>query len=124
MTIPAKRGMDTHSIVILDKIEGERAWSAGDRAAGTTHPDRGMPWAATEAHYLAIANAPANVWAEIGEEQADEALNVLPPIYVPHGFMVSEACTANTEGHSVYLCVKQSGGRYFAAYRTRKQVAA
>lgn len=48
-------------------------------------------------------------WSEVTQEHFNEMLNVLPPIYGPGGFMVSEACDH---------CAK-TGAPRFAAYRER-----
>ena len=55
---------------------------------------------------------------EITEEEYFDALNVLPPVYVPGGFLICEAVTDTPYGdvHSMYA---QRSDRYFARYVVR-----
>lgn len=64
----------------------------------------------------AIANARqgGTAWVEISAEHADYSLNVLPPIYIPGGFMVSEPADHTPEGDPIYTAIIQIGSRYFA----------
>lgn len=95
-------------VTILPVITGERAWRAADRAAGCNgHLD-----------FDKIESAPYGVWAEIGHDAANEALEVLPPLRFPGGFMVSEAICEGPDG-TMYLAVASRHGRCFAAYRPR-----
>jgi hypothetical protein len=109
----------------LELVKGERAWRAADRAAGVQQVES---FAETErnGYWAGVANAPEHTWAEIDSDAYWEALEVLPPIYFPGGFAVSEAMTANAKGEEVYLCVvtigKSSTTRHFAGYRTLAQM--
>lgn len=97
------------SVQILPMVPGERAWRAADRAAGVAE-------ISGQAHYDGIRNA-GPVWTEIDEEAQWEALEILPPIYFPGGFAVSEAVCDGSELDSViHLCVVCVRGRYFARY--------
>lgn len=59
--------------------------------------------------------AGAGDWVEISEEAATDLLNVLPPIYIPGGFMVSEAADHDARGVAIYCAVVNAHGRYLAA---------
>lgn len=61
-----------------------------------------------------------NVWVEVSPEFAQQALEVLPPIYQQGGFLVSEASCHNAEGHAVYAGFAQIGGRHFSRELTVK----
>lgn len=62
-------------------------------------------------------------WRECTEEFANQALEVLPPIYVSGGFMVSEPYTH--EGNAgVYALVAKVGARHFTRYSTRAKAPA
>jgi hypothetical protein len=61
-------------------------------------------------------------WCEINEEHADYCLNVLPPIYFPGGFAVSEPVRADASGQEVYLALVTWHGRPFARYLNRQQM--
>ena len=60
-----------------------------------------------------------NVWVEVSPTFADQALNVLPPIYIAGGFMVSEAECHTAQGRAVYAGFTNVKGRWFARYATR-----
>lgn len=84
------------------------AFAAADLAAGCSGGRR---------DYRLIADAP-DVWAQISEEAYWEALEILPPIYFPRGFAVSEPSCHNAEGRPVYLLVRTISGQHFARYGT------
>ncbi len=73
------------------------------------------PWAypQIEANYRTNPDA----WVEVSPEFADQALNVLPPIYTQGGFMVSEAYTHEL-GKPVYAGFVMIGERHFAICST------
>lgn len=48
---------------------------------------------------------PASKWRRITERDYWYCLEVLPPIYVPGGFAVSEPVTSTDDGQTVYLVV-------------------
>lgn len=54
-------------------------------------------------------------WTEISDERADELLEVLPPIYIPGGFMVGEALDHDERGVPVYRAVVTVNGRWWTA---------
>ncbi len=58
------------------------------------------------------AKAGRDVWREISHERADEFLDVLPPIYFPGGFAVSEESDF-WNGEPTYGVVTRCGRRYF-----------
>jgi hypothetical protein len=71
-------------------------------------------WTATRA---AEQDAPVE-WQEVTAERFEEMLNVLPPIYFPGGFLVSEPCDHHARtGRPRYSAFRQEGGRYFASSR-------
>ena len=45
-------------------------------------------------------------WRDITEADADYCLEVLPPIYFPGGFAVSEPVMHDAQGRPIYLCIK------------------
>ena len=59
-------------------------------------------------------NAAPHLWHEISEEHYWYFLEVLPPIYFPGGFAVSEANRADEQGRETYTCVSTVGQRHFA----------
>jgi hypothetical protein len=63
-------------------------------------------------------------WIPITEDEHDELLGVLPPIYFPGGFAVSEAIRHNGQGQPVYLCVRKAGGCHFAQELTIREAIA
>ena len=63
-------------------------------------------------------------WQEIDEKTYWYFLEVLPPIYFPGGFAVSEPITHNEEGFAVYQCCAAIGGKYYGREATRKAAAA
>jgi hypothetical protein len=66
-----------------------------------------------------------NAWREVSSEFADDALNVLPPIYFTGGFLVSEPYTHDPKtGCGVYACFAEIGRRHFARYATRAEAPA
>lgn len=71
-----------------------------------------------------IMDANPDAFVEISEETYWYCLEVLPPLYFPGGFAVSEAQRHTAEGAPVYACIFPAGGRYFARYRTLPQAAA
>jgi len=58
----------------------------------------------------------ALAWREVSEQFYTQAREVLPPIYVPCGFMVSEPHTHLSTGEAVYAGFVTVRGRYFARY--------
>lgn len=100
------------TLTILPRVEGERAWSAADRAAGCTHAS----------DYETIRRVRPDTWADIGPEAYWEALECLPPIYVPGGFMVSEPVCDHESAGVVYLCIVGNENSARAAYRTKRQI--
>lgn len=52
-------------------------------------------------------------WHESTQEHHEYGLGVLPPIYFPGGFFVSEAATHDRRGVPVYAAWVEIGGRYF-----------
>ena len=58
-------------------------------------------------------------WVEVSEEYYEYSLEVLPPIYVGQGFMVSEPADHTAEGRPVYTGLVRYDGRYFARNDTR-----
>lgn len=69
-------------------------------------------------------NALPDGWQELTEERADEFLCVLPPIYFPGGFAVSEPHNHTPEGIPTYQCVVTIGARYFGRVDTIKRTRA
>ena len=65
-----------------------------------------------------------DAWHEISEDAADYCLEVLPPIYVRGGFMVSEAWRHLDTGEPEYFGVTKIGTRYFARHMTRRTAPA
>ncbi len=61
------------------------------------------------------------VWLHVTEEQSDYALNVLPPLYVPHGFAIGEPNSDDAQGRTVYAFYTKAGGEWWATYTTREQ---
>lgn len=73
------------------------AHEEGDDTSPLNRDDVGAwPWTVAAAH--------PDEWSLITTEHADTLLNVMPPIYVPGGFCVSEAIRGSDAGE-VYLCV-------------------
>lgn len=54
-----------------------------------------------------------DVWTEVTEDFYYQALEVLPPIYRPGGFMVGEAYT-HTASDAIHAGFVQTCGRFFA----------
>jgi hypothetical protein len=54
------------------------------------------------------------LWWEINENIYDYFLEMMPPIYAPGGFYISEALTGNI--HSYYF---QKDGRFYSGYANR-----
>ena len=52
-------------------------------------------------------------WHEISEERMWEFLEILPPIYIPRGFMVSEPAAHTERGIPIYAAVVTVRGRHF-----------
>lgn len=102
---------------VLPTIAGERAWSAADRAAEVP-----TPGTVTPGHYDAIARADLDTWAGIDSAAYWEALECLPPIYVPGGFMVSEPVCDSIDGDPMYLCIVGQEDAARAGYRTKRQM--
>ena len=67
-------------------------------------------WEAAKAH--------PRTWCRITEAEADEALNVLPPIYFDGGFAVSEPIRHTAADEPVFLGVVQRSGIYYCAEGT------
>lgn len=119
------------TVEVLPLIPGERAWRAADRAAGATAPAQPRDWsrpaaefdAQHEEYWRRVRTAPSDRWAEIDEAAYWEALEMLPPIRVPGGFLVSEPMTEDPQGRTVFLCVVTRNGRHFAGYRVKDRVA-
>lgn len=71
-----------------------------------------------------------STWREVSEDFYWQALEVLPPIYAPGGFLVGEAHDHETSGHANYagfVCTGspgEYGSRYFARYCTVKEFPA
>ena len=65
------------------------------------------------------------VWFETTQERYDSSLEVLPPIYFPGGFFVSEAATHHPDGTPVYAAFVQRGTRCFVREfpNTREAIA-
>ena len=55
-------------------------------------------------------------WTEISEEHYWYFLEVLPPIYVPGGFQVSEPWRDNLHGYPLYLTVATIRERHYARH--------
>lgn len=53
-------------------------------------------------------------WTEISEAHADDLLNVLPPVYIPGGFMVGEEVAYDDERGPLFTAVINVGGRRLA----------
>jgi len=49
-------------------------------------------------------------WHATTFERADELLCALPPMFIPHGFVVMEPIRHDDRGRAVYLCVVRSCG--------------
>ena len=73
--------------------------------------DNNNPWEV-------VSKAPPGIWCEISEAQMMEALEVLPPIYFPGGFAVSEPLRHDGNGDPVYLCVVTIGEQYWVVEAT------
>src|SRR5216117_3994445 len=56
---------------------------------------------------------PGGDWFEISEAHGNDLLNVLPPIYFPGGFFVSEPADHDASGRPVYAAVVRVNGRWF-----------
>ena len=79
------------------------------------------PWAYDE--MKADLRAGLNQWREVTAEFAEQALNVLPPIYgVRGGFLVSEPFT-HTDRGAIYAGFIALDGRHFARYSSARDFA-
>jgi len=74
---------------------------------GTTEQ---QPWEAAKAN--------RGAWVEVSEERWSYCLEVLPPIYYPGGFAVSEASWHDGRGRAVYLCLSTVNGKHYAQEMT------
>jgi len=71
--------------------------------------------------YAAIrdeANDPATAPVEVPMELLEEMRDVVPPLYVPGGFMVGECITGDERG-DVYAHFAERNGKAFARYAVR-----
>jgi hypothetical protein len=76
-------------------------------------------WAYEEMREL--LNAGESTWLEVSEEFYYQALEVLPPYYVPGGFMVSEPLRhviENGKEAGVFAGFSTLGGKHYARYAT------
>lgn len=60
---------------------------------------------------VAEAADPAVKAVEVSEEEFDEMLGMMPPIYVPGGFLVCEAVSGD-----VFAMYAERDGRFFGKY--------
>ena len=60
-------------------------------------------------------------WRPVEGELADYALNVLPPVTMSRGFVVSEPFTHTIIGEPVYDCFRQFGNRWHLMLATLKE---
>lgn len=71
--------------------------------------------------YAAIrdeANDPDTAPVEVSMELLEEMRDVVPPLYVPGGFMVGECITGDERG-DVYAHFAERNGKAFARYAVR-----
>ncbi len=71
---------------------------------------------------VADYRAGSAVWREVTEDAYGYARDVLPPIYLSGGFMVSEPATHEADA-AVYCAFVFVGGRHFARETTRARFA-
>lgn len=64
-----------------------------------------------------------DAWREVSAETAWNALCVLPPIYVPGGFLVSEPYSDDAEGRTFYFGFTEAAGRHFTRLLGRHNAA-
>lgn len=64
-----------------------------------------------------------DAWREVSESFYWQALEVLPPIYVAGGFLVSEPWKHTPDGRPVYAGFSQVGERYFGRQSTTADMA-
>lgn len=60
-------------------------------------------------------------WTETDRETADYLLNVLPPVWVSGGYMVSEPVRHDAAGYPVYTGCTKVGGRYYVTECTVRE---
>ena len=61
----------------------------------------------------------ADVWVCVPDSFADYMLEVVPPVYVPGGFLVGEPDSHDAQGYPVRLGFAHVNGQYFARYATK-----
>ena len=64
------------------------------------------------------ANNPATLPVEVSMDELEEMLGIVPPIYVPGGFMVGECLTGDERGN-VFAHYAERNGKALARYAVR-----
>ena len=75
------------------------------------------PWAYEEME--AEYEAGRATWFEVSEGFYYQALNVLPPVYAPGGFLVGEPWNHNRAGQAILAAFVKTGERYFGTMSTK-----